>query len=182
MNSDRRQYIYQSVLKYVYLHGISNVSTLEVAKQASVAEGLVFYYFKNKQNLLDECAIIYDRQLMAQCEQLAQEGKGMSEVWDIIYNHIIEHPEGAVYYFSYVNYYGFNPTENNHRAKEYLKVARLLFKGKENLNDHQILILWDHITTQLFYYANKMIRHELEDTIDERANVKRIAFLVYDNF
>jgi hypothetical protein len=133
------------------------------------------------KTLVDYCAERYDRELMDLCVKLILEGKDMSELWDILFKYVLEKPEGAVYYFNYVNYYGFDPTENNKRAEEFLKVARTLFKGKEHLNDHEVLVLWDYITTQLFYYTTKIYQGYIENTKEELAFIKKIVFLTYDN-
>lgn len=181
MNSKRKNIIFQTLLNHVYEHGIYDISTKKLSIEAGVAEGLIFYYFKNKQGLLDECAAMYDRDLMNKCTEMAQEGKTIYELWDILFDELLQDPKGAVFYFNYVNYCGFNPTEKNNRASEYLKAAHILLKDKIDLGDHKILILWDYISTQLFYYVNKIIKHELDDTPLERQFIKQLAFSGYDN-
>lgn len=180
MNSKRKPLIIQTLMSYVAKNGIYDVQTKAIAKEAGVAEGLIFYYFKTKSNFIDEAAATYDRQLMARCSKLAEEGKNISEVWDILFAELLKEPDGAVFYFDYVNFYGFNPTENNKRAAEYLKAARTIMKEKYYMNDHEILILWDYVSTQLFYYVNKVVKHEMDATEADLAYLKKIAFFGYD--
>jgi AcrR family transcriptional regulator len=179
MNSKRKNLIYQTLVNHVAKNGIYDLSTKELSQEAHVAEGLIFYYFKTKQGLIDECASMYDRELMNRCTLLANEGKDIYEVWDILFDELLSSPNGAIFYFDYVNYYGFNPTENNKRAAEYLSAAKIILKDKKQLDDHKLLILWDYISTQLFYYINKIAKHELADTPQERAFIKQIAFSGY---
>lgn len=167
-------------MKYVAEHGIYDIQTKEIAKEAGVAEGLIFYYFKTKQNFLDEAAAAYDRNLMDRCAELAKEGKNISELWDVLFPELLADKDGAIFYFDYVNFYGFDPAENNKRAGEYLKYARILLKEKYYMPDHQLLIVWDYISTQLFYYVNKVAKGEMDGNPDDLAFLKKLSFAGYD--
>lgn len=180
MHSPKKQKIFDTLVNHVATKGIYDVSTKGLAEEAHLAEGLIFYYFKTKQNLFDECAAIYDRGLMDRCTLLASQGKDLSEVWDILFDELLKDPNGAIFYFDYVNYFGFNPTEKNKRAHEYLKAAKVILASKKDMDDHNLLILWDYVTTQLFYYVNKIAKHELENTKETKAFIKKIAFVGYE--
>lgn len=180
MNSKRRQIIFDTLIKHVAKYGTFEFSTKQLSAEAGLAEGLIFYYFKTKQGMIDECAAEYDRSLMNYCTEMAAKGATIYSVWDVLFDELLKRPDGAIFYFDYVNYFGFNPTENNKRAAEYLSAARILLNGKENLDDHKILVLWDYITTQLLYYVNKIAKNEMEDGEEERKFIKVLAFSGYE--
>jgi len=181
MKRNTKDEIYNALLSHVNRKGIADISTLELAKELGISESVIFYHFKNVRNLVDECAVRYDRELMEKAVQCILDGKDMSQTWDVLMEYVLKEPNGANFYFDYVNYYGFDPTENNKRSDEFLKIAKILFKEKSGLDNHTILVLWDYITTQLFYYCNKMTKGFMEPNEENKALVKKIAFLVYDN-
>lgn len=173
--------IYNSTLKHASRTGVANIVVSLLAKEAGIAEGTIFYYFKDMRELIDYCALRYERELLAYCMELIEQNMDFSTIWDVLFDYVISEPEGGVYYFDYVNYYGFDPTETNTRASIYLKISRSLFKDKEALSDHKLLILWDYITTQLFYYTTKIYKHDLENTKENLDFIKHIVFITYNN-
>lgn len=181
MRKNTKELIYNGLLAHVARKGIADISTVELAKELGISESVIFYHYKNVRNLIDECAITYDRSLMNYSIQEIDRGLTMNELWDVLFDYALKNPDGANFYFSYVNYYGFDPTENNQRSQEFLEVCKILFKEKKNLDNHSTLILWDFISTQLFYYCNKMTTGYMELTEENKKIVKKIVFLVYDN-
>ena len=181
MAKNAKELICKKLLTHVQKRGIANISTVELAKEVGIVESVIFYHFKTVRNLIDECAINYDRELTEYSIKIINEGKSFYELWDILFDYVLKNPEGANFYFSYVNYYGFDPTETNTRAKEFLQSSKKLFTEKPNLDDHTILILWDFITTQLFYYCDKITKGYMDNNKKNKALIKKIVFSVYDS-
>ena len=98
------------------------------------------------------------------------------EIFDFFVERFIEDKIETLYYISYNNKYGFDPTINNPRANEFLKVAHLLFSNNTKLSDDQTLLLWDYITSMAFFYAEKIIKGFLENTFENKENIHSIVF------
>lgn len=167
--------ILSETIKYGSIHGVSKISTKQLAKQCDCSDFTIFDRFKTKQGLLDAAAKSIDVSIMNKVAGLTDEGKELSEIWDIIFDYCLQHKEESLYYLEYVNTFGFDPTEVNTRASEFLEVARLIFKNMPQYNDHQVLIMWDYITTMVFYYCEKIIHGYIEDTAENKSFIKSMV-------
>lgn len=181
MRKNIKELVYKGVLAHVRRKGIADISTVELAKEIGVPESVIFYHYKTARGIVDECAVKYDQELTAFAVSVIEDGKNLSELWDIMFEYVLQNPDGADFYFSYVNYYGFDPTEGNIRASEFLASARKLFKEKPGLDDHTVLFLWDYLSTQLFYYCDKITRGYLVNDKTNKDLIKKTVLLVYDN-
>lgn len=73
--AETRESILKAAGKLFVQKGFDGASMMDVARKAKVTKGLLFYYFKNKQDLFDQ---VLDRYYRAQAESLmkALEGEG----------------------------------------------------------------------------------------------------------
>lgn len=172
--------LYKALVKDVYLHGIEGVTTGVIAQEAGVAEGLIFYYFKNKNGMLEQCARIYDHSLMQVFLSLHGEDKSFEQIWDNLFPELIAHPQGAIYYHAYTTYYGFHPLSDETWKKEHLEVAHTLFPEKSYLDDEHLLLFWDYVTHQLFYYVDKIIKGDIIDSPEKREFIKKIVLSAFE--
>ena len=129
----------------------------------------------------DAAARAFDRLYMEQASALAQAHLPLEEIWDQMLERLLQDSDGALYYISYINCFGFDPTSANDRAEEFLAVAKLFFHTKPHLSDSQYLLLWDYITSMVFYYMEKFL-HYMAYNQENRAMVRQLLFSGMDRF
>lgn len=156
--------------------GVQSITAAKIAKKCDISNFTVVSCFGNMRKALDAAAQSFDRHYMAKVEEMAAEGADLDRIWDEILNYFLDDPNGTIYYNSYTQYFGFDPTENNERSAEFLATAKAFLKPKAELSDHKYLILWDYMTSMMFYYAEKFIRGYIQCDESNRAIVKDIVF------
>jgi AcrR family transcriptional regulator len=65
--------------------GLLNISTVDIAKQAGVAHGTVFFHFQNKEILLVE---VFDRELLKITDELYTLLHGSNEFEDLLHTYL----------------------------------------------------------------------------------------------
>jgi AcrR family transcriptional regulator len=168
--------IIRTILKMGAENGVSNVSSKRVAAICGISSGTIFHKYGTMKALLDAAAQAFDRPSMALTAQMAEQNLAAAEIWDKMLDHFLSDPDGTLYYISYTNTFGFDPTTTNPRAEEFLGIARIFFRSCKSLTDNEYLVLWDYITSMAFYYAEKYIHGYLPYTEKTRTFTKQIVF------
>ncbi|MDD4291328.1 MAG: TetR family transcriptional regulator [Clostridia bacterium] len=158
-------------------NGFRAVTAQSVAKMCNVSDFTLFNYFKTKRNFLDEVAKYYDNSLMKIVFDEIQKRKATaSMLWDFMLEKTLAEPDGALYYIAYTYEFGYDPIVNNPRASDFLPCAKAIFSTGRFLSDNHYLILWDYLTSMLFYYFEKIYRGYIENTQANKLFIKDIVF------
>lgn len=168
--------ILQTITRLGAEKGVEHVSSKEVAAICKISNATIFNRFETMRAALDAAAQHFDRVHMEQTVQMAEENLAAEEIWDRMLDYYLADPDGTLYYNSYTNTFGFDPTVNNPRAEEFLRIAQVFFQSENKLTDNQYLIMWDYITSMAFYYAEKFIHGYLDYDEPTRAFLKQIVF------
>src|SRR5574344_458021 len=166
-----KEQIINAIIEIGAKEGADNVTARKIAAKIGISTFTVFDNFKTKQNYLDQAILTIDEPRMDIVVKMVNEGKDLNEVWDYMFEDFIKHDQDALFYNSYVNYFGFDVTQDNPRAERFLFVARKLFnkEDKNDLSDEEILLKWDFVTTMVLYYSEKVIKEFLPNTDEVKA-------------
>jgi TetR/AcrR family fatty acid metabolism transcriptional regulator len=127
---DKRQRILDAALKVFAERGFFNAKVSEVARQAGVADGTIYLYFQNKDDLL--ISLFEDRMdflIRRITEDLSKSSGTVPErIRRLIYHHLqlaIEHPELAEFITVELRQSGkFVREYGNPKFQEYLRILR----------------------------------------------------------
>ena len=168
--------IEQATIKIGAKYGVHAVSARVVAAECDISTHTIYNNFSSMDSLIEYVATRFERRHMADAAKLVEEGDySVHELFDVFLDKFVKDKRETLYYLSYTNENGFDPTLKNPRAAEFLQVARKLFKN-EKLSDEMTLLLWDHATSMLFSYAHKIIKKYIPNDEVTRAEIKKIFF------
>lgn len=127
---DKRQRILDAALKVFAERGFFNAKVSEVARQAGVADGTIYLYFQNKDDLL--ISLFEDRMdflIRRITEDLSKSsGTVPDRIRRLIYHHLqlaVEHPELAEFITVELRQSGkFVREYGNPKFQEYLRILR----------------------------------------------------------
>lgn len=173
---DIEEAIIKTITKLGAAKGAEHASSKEVAAICKISNATVFNRFATMRAALDAAAQRFDRPRMEQTARMAERSLTAEQIWDSMLDGFLADPDGTLYYISYTNAFGFDPTVGNPRADEFLKVAKIFFRSEKRLTDNQYLVLWDYITSMAFYYAEKFLHGYLDYSAETKAFVKQIVF------
>lgn len=173
---DIEEKILQTITELGAKKGVEHVSSKEVAAICKISNATIFNRFSTMRAALDAAAQRFDRPHMERTVKMAEANLTADQIWDQMLEYFLADPDGTLYYISYTNTFGFDPTVGNPRAEEFLQIARVFFRSEQTLSDNQYLILWDYITSMAFYYAEKFLHSYMDYDEENRAFIKRIVF------
>lgn len=171
-----KERIEQEALLIGATKGVADISARNVAKACGISTHTIYCHFKSMKELIDTIAQRFDRKHMDSISGCLDNNMNIIEIFDFFVERFIEDKIETLYYISYNNKYGFDPTINNPRANEFLKTAHLLFFKNNNLSDEQVLLVWDYITSMVFFYVEKILKGFLENTFENKENIHSIVF------
>ena len=148
--------------------GVQCISARTIAAACDISTHTIYNNFPSMQDLIDFIAQKFDRKHLKNVVNLVEEGKTWQEIFNIMIDKLTRDKAATLYYISYTNIYGFDPTMENPRAEEFLEVSRKLFDPNGKLSDEVLLVIWDYVTTTALYYSDKIIRKYIEDTKEMR--------------
>ena len=179
---DVKASLLQAAIELGAAKSVSSITSRSVASLCNISTGTIFNYFPSMKDLIDAAAQSFDRLHMDETVKMAQQDLSIEEIWDLMIDNFLSDPNGTLYYISYTNTFGFDPTSNNIRAEEFLEIAKSFFRTSKSLTDDQYLLLWDYITSMAFYYAEKFIHGYLDYDDYTKAQVKAVVFGGVSNF
>ena len=106
---DKKQAIFESMLELIREHGFHGAPMSQVAKQAGVAAGTIYYYFESKDQLIQE---LYDHnrtvlvdivQATLDREKEATYRAQFCGLWMDLYEFYTQHPRVLVFFEQYHN-------------------------------------------------------------------------------
>lgn len=101
-----REIIIEGTISIVAKEGLESFTTKKLAKEASIAEGSIYNYFKGKDHLLEESFLYVDHQIAAlfngsdkmeivSVEQIVTSTKVL---WNIYFDFLVTHPTYTMFY------------------------------------------------------------------------------------
>jgi hypothetical protein len=148
----------------------------ELAKECNVSTFKIIDFFATKKAYLDYAVQSIDVLYMEKAFKLVDSGLSNIEIFNVLLDDFLLEPDKALFYLSYTNDFGFDPTTNNERQEAFLKIAKVFFKDSDYIDDDHILLCWDYIISMLFYYAEKIIHGYIENNEKNRNWINGIVF------
>lgn len=170
--------IIQNTLEYGSKHGVSTISTLEVAGISGISEYTIFKHFKTKKNLIVSAAEYADRIILNWCVEATNEASNIEEFWDLAMSKLSSNPYAVIYYYKYVTHYGFKDFPG--RKESYLECAKHLLKGEHT--DDECIKFWDYLSTLIFLYFSKIKEGYLNFGDEDMKTIKSLIFSGINNF
>lgn len=161
--------------------GVTKATIKRVSALCGVTHTVLLKRFGSTRGSWDAAAEYVDTRGMETMKTFFERSSDKREIWDLMLDYFLEKRNEALYYTSYINTVGFDPTENNARNVEYLHYAKIFLGENCAFSDRKYLMLWDYITTMQFYYAEKIIHGYLTDDEATRAMIRDIVFKGIDN-
>jgi AcrR family transcriptional regulator len=174
--TNTKEDVIKAVIKIGAKKGANHVTMRDVAKACDISTFKVIDFFSTKKGYLDAAAQSIDVPYMERTVSLVGSGLSQIEIFNRLLDSFLSEPNKALFYLSYTNDFGFDPTTKNERQAIFLKNARVFFKDKQDKDDDYILLLWDYITSMLFYYAEKIIHGYLNNDKKTRDEIIEIVF------
>ena len=148
--------------------GVQCISARTIAAACDISTHTIYNNFPSMQDLIDAVAFKFDRKHMKNLVDLIEKGLSWQEIFNEFIDEFTQDKIGTLYYISYNNIYGFDPTIENPRAEEFLEVSAKLFDPERKLSDGKLLYLWNHVSDAAFKYSADVIRGYVKDTPENR--------------
>jgi len=104
---DKREAILQATLKLVSEHGFHGTAMARVAGEAGVSAGIIYHYFKNKDELLVQ--LYFEMKQRGVAEQMAGHDPSrplraqIRQLWGAMIRYHIEHPQVTAFMSQFMN-------------------------------------------------------------------------------
>lgn len=168
--------VVNAIIKIGAKKGSNRVTMRDLAKECNVSTFKIIDFFSTKKAYLDYAAQSIDIPYIEKAFKLVDSGLTNIEIFNIFLDDFLLEPDKALFYLSYTNDFGFDPTTNNVRQETFLKIAKAFFKDSNCIDDDHILLCWDYITSMLFYYAEKIIHGYIENNEKNRNWINNLIF------
>lgn len=134
---DKREAILQATLKLVSEHGFHGTAMSKVAREAGVSAGIIYHYFKNKDELLVQ--LYFEMKQRGVAEQMANHDPSqplraqIRRLWGAMIRYHIEHPQVTAFMSQFMSSPYFTP-EVQEQSAAYFKSASLCYeKAREEM-------------------------------------------------
>jgi AcrR family transcriptional regulator len=174
--TNSKEDVIKAVIKIGAKKGAAHVTMRDLADECNMSTFKIIDYFATKKSYLDAAAQSIDVPYMEEAVRLVNEGLDEIEVFNVLLDEFLKEPDKALYYISYTYDFGFDPTKNNERTEAFLKIARVYFKDRKITDEDYMLLLWDYISSMMFYYAEKIIHGYLNNDKKTREQINNIVF------
>ena len=106
-----RSNLLNSTIELVAEGSLESFTTKRLAQKAQMAEGNLYNYFKNKDELLEEAFVYIDKDIAELFEGYAGQAEeifkdipaGIEMMWRAYYKYLVSNPQKALYYFNFRN-------------------------------------------------------------------------------
>ena len=173
--------IINAIIKIGADEGVQKVSAQKIAAICDISTYTVFDHFKTKRNFIESAAQYFEDKYLSLVTDQINQKKSVYEIWDFIIEEFVKNPDESLYYLSYINIFGFDPSENNVKSDIFLKIAKGVFSHEHNLTNNQLLIVWDFLSSMAFYYSEKFIHNFLPYNDETKNLIKSLVFNGVDN-
>lgn len=187
-NNNHRADIMRAAIELVAEDGISAVTTRHVARRAGVSDGLMYRFFKSKEELLISCLYqITDEFTGAlhgfmeiQAETVTEYKQEVRTRWNVFFSVLLEHVSETLFFHEYANSASmmkltregkFQITDFTRMLAERLGAANPEFT---HVSEEDIPYFWLYYIHVSMLFAVRMIRGELPDTEQSRDMVWRL--------
>ena len=178
-NIDER--LLHAIIKVGAEKGVTKATIKRVAEMCGVSHIVVLSRFGSTRGSWDAAAEYVDTRGMETMKGFFERTSDLHEIWELMFDYFLANREEALFYTSYINTVGFDPTENNPRNAQYLYYAKIAFGEDKAFTPRKYLMLWDYITTMQFYYVEKIIHGYLSNDEASRTMMREIVFRGLDN-
>lgn len=173
--------IINAIIKIGADEGVQKVSAQKIAAICDISTYTVFDHFKTKRNFIESAAQYFEDKYLSLLTDLINEKKNVYEIWDVIIEEFVKNSDESLYYNSYINIFGFDPSENNVKSGVFLKIAKGLFESERNVSNSKLLIIWDFVSSMAFYYSEKFIHNFLPYDDQTKNLIKALVFSGIEN-
>lgn len=174
--------IYEACCAISQKGGVEAISAQKIAKICHISTFAIFSRYKTIRGVVEATKETMSKRVTDKLMYLSSQSMDLGELFDSALDTAIKAKEKAIFMVSYIVTYGFNATKSSPDSYEITQAARIMFKDYKFEDDEQLLLAWDYLSSNLFYYAQKFIRKEIPDTPRNRARLRHMALDGVDNY
>ena len=172
-DTKKRDAIFRATLKLINEGGFQATPMSKIAREAGVAAGTIYLYFKSKEDLINQLYINANQQLLESTINGYSEQMpvlmAIQRVWMNYLNALMTHPEAFAFVKQCAHASYLNPDSKEAEKRLMLPLYHLIERGKNEdlikpLSSEMILIL---ITSPLEYLANVYLHQQAEPDEDD---------------
>ena len=184
-NNNHRADIMRAAIELVAEDGISAVTTRHVARRAGVSDGLMYRFFKSKEELLISCLYQITDEITEylhgfmeiQAETVTEYKREVRARWNVFFSCLLEHVSETLFFHEYANSASmmkltregkFQITDFTRMLAERLGAANLQFT---RVSEEDIPYFWLYFIHVSMLFAVRIIRGELPDTEKSRDKI-----------
>ena len=194
--NNRRADIMKAAIELVAEDGISAVTTRRVAERAGVSDGLMYRFFKSKEDLLVACLYQITDNITEnlhgfmeiQAENVEEYKKEVRNRWNVFFNCLLENVSDTLFFHEYANSASmlkltregkFHVTDFTRMLSERLGAANADYT---NVTEKDIPYFWIYYVHVSMLFAVRIIRGELPDTEESKEKIWKILARGISNF
>lgn len=165
---ESRGSLIRAAMRGVRLYGLDGLRIQHIGELAGMATSRIYYYFKDKDDLLRECFEQVDRQIARIFDQVIMDPQRLADdpekeirrLWTAYFRWLLAHPDETVFYYRYRDTPGFPDYE---KARDYSHFASFieslrLFERQYHVPTRAgAQILWLHLLSGTVMYAKFVV-------------------------
>jgi AcrR family transcriptional regulator len=169
-----RSNLLKATIELVAEGSLESFTTKRLAQKAQMAEGNLYNYFKNKDELLEEAFMYIDREIAElfagygdNAEEIFRDiPAGIEKMWRVYYKYLVANPQKALYYFHFRNSPRYNE-EVRKRQFEYFTDFVTVVKGVDEkyglFENFPWEVAWIFILDMTTTFASRVARGDIPD-------------------
>lgn len=135
MTSDKRAAILQATLNLISAHGFHGTAMSKVAKEAGVSAGIIYHYFENKEDLIDQLYLHIkqdlSRALLAGYSDDLSIRERFGRIWSNMLHYHLDHPQETAFHEQYENSPFVKPEVQEAAMHYYAPLVQFMQQAKQ---------------------------------------------------
>lgn len=161
---NKKQAIFDATLRLITERGFHATPTSRIAKEAGIAAGTLYLYFKSKDELLNQLYFEVKRKLAVSLAEGRSENLTISEqielLWRNMLNHLLSHPIEFAFMAQFENSPLLNQATLEASSDVFEPVLALISKGRQqkvikDLSQDLMTVLF---VSPMIYFAKQHVR------------------------
>lgn len=188
-NNNHRADIMRAAIELVAEDGICAVTTRQVARRAGVSDGLMYRFFKSKNDLLLSCLYLVTDNIIGefyglmkiQADTLEEFEQEVRERWNMFFSFLVKHVPDTLFFYEYANSAGMMKLARagTFSIRDFTRMlADKLGAGDPkftHVSEEDIPYFWLYYIHVSMIFAVRTIRGELSDTEESRDKIWRLV-------
>lgn len=158
----------QSTIELGAKNGLLNLTTKKIARHAGVSEGMIYFYFEGKTNLIEACFFQIDRRIAAAFERsdsMSLSDKPPEEevytLWEMLFQKLLAAPDELIFYRRFLGSTYYTPEVEEKRLEYFSSFAEIvtaLINRYDVYGKCTSTLVWEYLLSTTYMFAERVIQ------------------------